>query len=43
MMIRFNSTKLFPWKTKNTDKTSVNKQNTHMYTKHSEKDNTGKG
>ena len=28
--------------TENTDKNSVNKQNTHMHTKHSEKDNTGK-
>ena len=29
--------------TDNTDRNSVNKQNTHAHTKHSEKDNSGKG
>ena len=29
--------------TSNTDRNGVNKQNKHTHTKHSEKDNTGKG
>ena len=36
-------TKFFLWNTNNTDRNSVNKQNTHTHTKHSEKDNIGKG
>ena len=39
----FNKTKFFPWNTKNTARNGINKENTHTYTKHSEKDNIGKG
>ena len=42
LLIRFNKTKFFPWNT-NTDGNGVNKQNRDMHTKHSEKDNIGKG
>ena len=42
LLIRFNITKFFPWNTKNTDRNGINKQNTHTYTKQSEKDNIGK-
>ena len=36
-------TRFFLWNTNNIDRNSVNKQNTHTHTKHSYKDNTGKG
>ena len=39
----FNKTKFFPWNIKNTARNGINKENTHTYTKHSEKDNIGKG
>ena len=31
LLIRFNKTKFFPWNTKNTHKSGVNKQNTHAH------------
>ena len=37
-MNRFNKTEFFPWNTKNTDRNGINKQSTHTYTKHLEKD-----
>ena len=40
LFIRCNKTKFFLWNTDNTDRNGVNEQNT--YTKHLEKDNTGK-
>ena len=40
-LIRCYKTRFFLWNTNNTDRNAVNKQNTH--TKHSEKDNPGKG
>ena len=41
--ITCSKSKFFPSNTNNTDGNSVNKQYTHTYSKHSEKDNTGKG
>ena len=40
LLIRCYKTRFFLWNTNNTDRNGVNKENT--YTKHSEKDNTGK-
>ena len=37
LLIRFTKFKFFPWNTNNTDGNSVNTQNTHTYTKHSER------
>ena len=41
LLTRCNKTKFFLWNTNDTDKSSLNKQNTH--TKHLKKDHTGKG
>ena len=43
LLIRCYKTRFFLWNTNNTDRNGVNKQNTHIHTQHSEKDNTGKG
>ena len=45
LLIRCYKTRFFQWNTNNADRNGVNKQNTHTHTrtKHSEKDNTGKG
>ena len=43
LLIKFNKIKFFPWITKNHDRSGINKQNTHTYTKHSEKDIIGEG
>ena len=42
LFIRCKKTKFFLWNTNNTDRNGVNKQNSHIHTKHLEKDNTGK-
>ena len=41
LLIRCSKTKFFPCNTNNTDRNGIYTQNTN--TKHSEKDNTGKG
>ena len=43
LFIRCNKTRFFLQNTNNTDRNGVNKQNTHTHTKHSKKDNIGKG
>ena len=43
LLIKCNKTKFFLSSTITTDRNGVNKQNTHRDTKHSEKDNIGKG
>ena len=43
LFIRCHKTKFFLWKTNNTDKNGVNKQNRHTHTKYLQKDNTEKG
>ena len=42
LFIRFNKTKFVSGNTKNTDRNGINKQSTHIYIKHSEKDNIGR-
>ena len=41
LLIRFSKTKFFLWNTNSTDRNDINKQNTHVHTKHPEKDDTG--
>ena len=43
LLIKFNKTNFFPRNTKNNERNDVNKQNTHMHTTYSEKDNIAKG
>ena len=43
LLSRSIKTKFFLWNTKNADRNGINEQNMHTYTKHSEKDNIGKG
>ena len=39
LLTEFNKSKFFPWNTTKIDRNGVNKLNTHMHAKHSEKDN----